>query len=118
MQRHVEGVGVVGAESHGEILEGRHLERRTIASSDAGDRSSGRDETRDAVVRCAHAASLLARVCDANDGRASSSEVAPRGAVTSLPRDQTVGFPVCAGNVWCCQLATPRKKKSRFARNV
>ena len=117
VQSHVEGVGVVGAEPHGEILEGRHLERRTITSSNA--RASGR------AVETRHET----RSSDTLTRRVSSRECATqttggrrpakwrlRGAVTSLPAGSNRRIPPCwrRGNVWCCQLATPRTGKIPF----
>lgn len=122
MQSHVEGVGVVGAEPHGEILEGRHLERRTITSSNAraiGRAVGTRHETRssDTLTR-----RVSSRECATQKtGGRRPAKWRPRWAVTSLPAGSNRRIPRAGDErqrvvLPACHAA--HRKKSRFARNV
>ena len=115
MQSHVEGVGVVGAEPHGEILEGRHLERRTITSSNA--RASGRavetrHETRssDTLTR-----RVSSRACATQKtGGRRPAKWRLRGAVTSLPAGSNRRIPRAGDEATCGAASLPRRAQEKI----
>ena len=73
-----------------------------------------RRDTRDAVVRYAHAASVLARVCDANDGRASSSEVAPQRGGDVASRGSNRRIPRAGDEATCGAASLPRRAQEKI----
>ena len=114
MQSHVEGVGVVGAEPHGEILEGRHLERRTITSSNAraiGRAVGTRHEMRssDTLTR-----RVSSRECATQKtGGRRPAKWRPRWAVTSLPAGSNRRIPR-AGEATCGAASLPRRAQEKI----
>ena len=110
---------MVGAEPHGEILEGRHLERRTILlhARASGRAVETRHETRssDTLTRRVSSRECATQTTGGVVQRSGASEggdVASRGIKPSDPR--------AGDEVTCGAASLPRRaqEKSRFARNV